>query len=104
MIKFRILFVTMLFLKPLMSIGQVKHQYETGSSSTEIQVPHQGINKLNVGLYWRYFPGIKYGSVDYLEIKKTTDSLLLNYPNSTDWWEIVNKNLTAFFNSKVSAN
>jgi hypothetical protein len=100
MIKFRVLLLTILFLKPLLSIGQVNSQSQTGSVSTEIQVPHQGINKLNITLFWSYIPGIKNGSVNYSEIKKTTDSLLLNYPNTTDWWEIVNKHLTAFLISR----
>ena len=58
-------------------------------------IAHQGLNNLNFDVNYKYREGIQnFQYPDFVPIYKTIDSLLVNYPNETDFWEIVNKNLT----------
>ncbi len=58
-------------------------------------IAHQGLNNLNFDVNYKYREGIQnFQYADFVPIYKTIDSLLVNYPNETDFWEIVNKNLT----------
>lgn len=58
-------------------------------------INHQGLNNLNFDVNYKYQDGIKnFQYPDFVPIYKTIDNLLVNYPNETDFWEIVNKNLT----------
>ena len=52
-------------------------------------------NNLNIKVRYRYENGIlesKYP--DFRAILKDIEDFLNNYPNKTDYWEILNKNLT----------
>jgi hypothetical protein len=71
----------------------------TSSFTHSVQVRHQGINTLKMIVTYRRMPGkpIVINSSEYIA---TIDSVLSNYPNSTDWWEIVNKKLTAVLMQK----
>ncbi|MCC3407647.1 MAG: hypothetical protein JGK17_19025 [Microcoleus sp. PH2017_10_PVI_O_A] len=58
-------------------------------------INHQGLNNLNLDVNYQYKEGIQnYQYPDYVPIYKSIDNFLVNYPNETDFWEIVNKNLT----------
>ncbi|MCC3502087.1 MULTISPECIES: NHL repeat-containing protein [unclassified Microcoleus] len=58
-------------------------------------INHQGLNNLNFAVNYQYKEGIQnYQYPDYVPIYKSVDDFLVNYPNETDFWEIVNKNLT----------
>jgi len=58
-------------------------------------IEHQGLNNLNIDVNYKYQDGIQdYQYPDFVPIYKSIDNLLVNYPNETDFWEIVNKNLT----------
>jgi sugar lactone lactonase YvrE len=58
-------------------------------------IDHQGLNTLNIKVDYGLKPGItKNEYPDFVPIYKSIDNFLLNYPNETDFWEIVNKNLT----------
>jgi sugar lactone lactonase YvrE len=58
-------------------------------------IDHQGLNNLNLDVNYKYREGIQnFQYPDFVPIYKAIDSYLANYPNETDFWEIVNKNLT----------
>src|ERR671932_747171 len=73
--------------------GQLK---EDGNFSlTDYAINHQGLNKLNIDIDYQYKPEIAPNEYsDFRQIYKSIDNFLINYPNETDFWEIVNKNLT----------
>ena len=58
-------------------------------------INHQGLNQINIDIGYQYKPEITPNEYpDFLPIYKSIDNFLTNYPNETDFWEIVNKNLT----------
>jgi len=58
-------------------------------------INHQGLNNLNIDVNYKYKDGIQnYQYPDFVPIYNTIENFLVNYPNETDFWEIVNKNLT----------
>jgi sugar lactone lactonase YvrE len=58
-------------------------------------INHQGLNNLNIDVNYKYKDGIQnYQYPDYVPIYNSIENFLVNYPNETDFWEIVNKNLT----------
>lgn len=58
-------------------------------------IDHQGLNNLNIDVKYQYKPGITQDEYpDFVPIYKSIDNFLTNYPNETDFWEIVNKSLT----------
>jgi sugar lactone lactonase YvrE len=58
-------------------------------------INHQGLNNLNIDVNYKYKDGIQnYQYPDFVPIYKSIEKFLVNYPNETDFWEIVNKNLT----------
>jgi hypothetical protein len=63
-------------------------------------VHHQGINRLDIKVKYTFQKsGNKLIRINDALVKHQIDSLLAHYPDTTDWWEIVNKNITAFFMS-----
>ena len=62
----------------------------------DFKMNHQSeINNLNIVLRYRYLaniPDTKYP--DFRLIAKDIENLLTHYPNDSDYWEILNKNLT----------
>jgi hypothetical protein len=62
------------------------------------EVHHQGINHLDINIKYNYIstrsPGL--GPIPSI-LARDLDSILVLYPNTTDWWEIVNKKITAFY-------
>ncbi|XWK88369.1 MAG: hypothetical protein U7127_30005 [Phormidium sp.] len=58
-------------------------------------IEHQGLNSLNIDVNYTYKPGISNSQYpDFVPISNRINNFLFNYPNETDFWEIVNKNLT----------
>lgn len=58
-------------------------------------VPHQNGAVLNIKVAYRLTPEAiaKNDYPDFVPIRKEVSNYLTNYPNDTDYWEIVNKNL-----------
>jgi sugar lactone lactonase YvrE len=72
-----------------------KLQEDWNFSFQDYAINHQGLNKLNLDVNYQYKPGItKDEYPDFVPIYQNIDNFLTNYPNETDFWEIVNKNLT----------
>jgi sugar lactone lactonase YvrE len=73
--------------------GQLK---ENGNFSLkDYAINHQGVNKIDIDMGYQYKPEITPNEYpDFRQIYKSIDNFLINYPNETDFWEIVNKNLT----------
>jgi len=63
----------------------------------DFKIDHQGeTNTLNISISYRYVVDIKNSDYpDFRWLAKDVESLLSNYPNKTDYWEIVNKRITA---------
>src|ERR1051326_4689717 len=63
----------------------------------DFKIDHQGeTNTLNISISYRYVVNIKNSDYpDFRWLAKDVESLLSNYPNKTDYWEIVNKRITA---------
>ncbi|MEG5050193.1 MULTISPECIES: hypothetical protein [unclassified Microcoleus] len=75
------------------SDGQLTQKWNFSLANYPIN--HQGLNNLNIDVNYQYKDGIlNYQYPDFVPIYKSIDNLLVNYPNETDFWEIVNKNLT----------
>ena len=71
--------------------GKLTEKWNFGVASYPIE--HQGLNNLKLDVNYKYRDGIQQYP-DYRPIYNSIDSFLTNYPNETDFWEIVNKNLT----------
>jgi hypothetical protein len=63
----------------------------------DFKVDHQTeMNNLNISISFRYVPTITNPEYpDFRPIAKYVETFLTNYPNEKDYWEIVNKELTA---------
>src|SRR4028118_1470938 len=73
--------------------GQLK---EDGNFSLkDYAINHQGVNKINIDIGYQYKPEITPNEYpDFRQVYNSVDNFLTKYPNETDFWEIVNKNLT----------
>jgi len=67
---------------------------ESSVSFNNYEVHHQGINRLNIKLTWRPRENTSGANISDEFIFIKVDSFFHNYPNTTDWWEVVNKALT----------
>ena len=69
------------------------------------KMDHQGeTNSLNISISFRYVTNIANSEYpDFRWLAKDVESLLNNYPNKTDYWEIVNKQVTALLLKKYPA-
>ncbi|MBE9225342.1 hypothetical protein IQ264_07840 [Phormidium sp. LEGE 05292] len=64
-------------------------------SLDDYTIEHQGINNLDINVEYTYKDGITYSEYpDFVPIAQSVNQFLVNYPNETDFWEILNKNLT----------
>src|SRR5689334_11102363 len=68
----------------------------------DFKINHQGeANTLNISISYRYVANI--ANADYPDFRwlaKDVETLLANYPNKTDYWEIVNKRITELLMKK----
>lgn len=79
---------------------QTSSQCDRQQEMFTFQVPnyaisHQGGAILNIKVAYRLTPEAiaKNDYPDFVPIRKEIGNYLTNYPNNTDYWEIVNKNL-----------
>ena len=70
----------------------------------DFRMDHQAqANNLNISLSYRYAPNItKADYPDFRWLAKDVETFLTNYPNEDDYWEIVNKQITALLLKKYS--
>ena len=68
----------------------------------DFRMDHQGqANNLNISISYRYAANItKAEYPDFRWLAKDVETLLNNYPNEDDYWEIVNKQITALLLKK----
>jgi hypothetical protein len=71
----------------------------------DFKMDHQTqANNLNISVSYRYMVNIKNGDYpDFRSLAKDIETALTKYPNEDDYWEIVNKNLTALLLKKYPA-
>lgn len=71
----------------------------------DFRMDHQGeVNNLNITIRYRYKAPISNSEYpDFTVVAGDIENLLNNYPNKTDYWEIVNKNITALILEKYPA-
>ena len=69
----------------------------------ELKVDHQGGNTLSIAVRYRYRANMTVKDyADFRLIAKDIETFLTNYPNETDYWEIVNKKITLLILDKYS--
>ena len=69
----------------------------------DLKVDHQGDNILSITVRYRYRANMTVKDYpDFRLIAKDIETFLTNYPHETDYWEIVNKKLTASILEKYS--
>ncbi len=68
----------------------------------DFRMDHQGqANNLNLSISYRYAANItKADYPDFRWLAKDVETLLSDYPNKDDYWEIVNKQITALLLKK----
>lgn len=78
---------------------------EFSFSLKDFKIDHQGeTNNLSVSISYRYMANItKSEYPDFRWLAKDVETLLTNYPNEDDYWEIVNKEVTSLLLKKYSA-
>ena len=78
---------------------------EFSFSLNDLKMDHQGeVNNLNISISFRYVANItKAEYPDFRWLAKDVESLLSNYPDKDDYWEIVNKQVTALLFKKYPA-
>jgi hypothetical protein len=71
----------------------------------DFKIDHQSeTNNLNIAVSYRYVVNIANSEYpDFRLLAKDIESLLTNYPNETDYWEIVNKQITSLLLKKFTA-
>lgn len=71
----------------------------------DFKIDHQGENSnLNISISYRYVANItKSEYPDFRWLAKDVETLLTNYPNEDDYWEIVNKEVTSLLLKKYPA-
>lgn len=75
---------------------------EFSFSIKDFRMDHQGqANNLNIAISYRYAANItKADYPDFRWLAKDVETLLNDYPNEDDYWEIVNKQITALLLKK----
>jgi hypothetical protein len=68
----------------------------------DFKMDHQGdVQTLNIKISFQYVNGIRVAAYpDFRLIARDVETYLGKYPNKTDYWEIVNKNLTQLILNK----
>jgi hypothetical protein len=68
----------------------------------DFKMDHQTqANNLNISISYRYITNIKKADYpDFRWLAKDVETLLSNYPNKDDYWEIVNKQITSLLLNK----
>lgn len=111
MIRQILIFLTVLILFfnlfTLPSISQTLSKCKQQEEIFTFQVPnyavqHQGGAIINMKLAYRFTTEAidQKDYPDLVPLKKDIDNFLINYPNETEYWEILNKNLVQFLLDK----
>ena len=68
----------------------------------DLKMDHQTqTNNLNISISYRYIANIQKSDYpDFRWLAKDVETLLSNYPNKEDYWEIVNKRITSLLLNK----
>jgi hypothetical protein len=68
----------------------------------DFKMSHQSQdNNLNISVHYRYAAGILNADYpDFRWLEKDIETMLNNYPNETDCWELVNKQMTSMLLKK----
>ena len=71
----------------------------------DFKIDHQGeTNTLNISISYHYVANIANSDYpDFRWLAKDVETLLSAYPNKTDYWEIVNKQITSLLMKKYPA-
>jgi hypothetical protein len=70
----------------------------------DFRVNHQGGNTLNVFVRYRYKPNMLVSDYpDFRLVAKDIETFLTNYPNDSDYWEILNKKITLLVLNRYSS-
>jgi hypothetical protein len=71
----------------------------------DFKIDHQTeTNTLNISISYRYVANIANSEYpDFRWLAKDVETLLTNYPNEDDYWEIVNKRITSMLLTKYPA-
>src|ERR1051325_2901591 len=71
----------------------------------DFKMDHQTqTNNLNISISYRYIANIEKSQYpDFRWLAKDVETLLSNYPNKDDYWEIVNKQITLLLLNKYPA-
>lgn len=71
----------------------------------DFKIDHQTeVHNLNISISFRYVANItKSDYPDFRWLAKEVETLLSNYPNEDDYWEIVNKQITSLLITKYRA-
>jgi len=90
----------LLYLKLIQNANSRKKSLPFKFQSYAIQ--HQGGAILNIKVAYRLTPEAiaQNAYPDFVPIRKDLDKFFVNYPNETDFWEIVNKKLVQFLLDK----
>lgn len=103
MIKTRTLPVLFVFLLACSSVAYSQSLVEEFSFAIkDFKMDHQTqTNNLNISISYRYIANIQKADYpDFRWLAKDVETLLSNYPNKDDYWEIVNKQITALLLNK----
>lgn len=91
----------------LPAFSQTESNCDRHEESVAFQIPsykiqHQGEAVLNIKVAYRITPDAieQKDYPDFMPMKNDIDRFFVNYPNETDYWEIVNNNLSKFILDK----
>ena len=107
-----VIFVLLLLITPTVYSQAPKNSPQAGTLVEEFsflikdfRMDHQGqANNLNISVSYRYISNISTADYpDFRWLAKDIETLLGSYPNEDDYWEIVNKEITALLLKKYPA-
>ena len=106
-----VIFVLLLLITPAVYSQALKTSPHAGALVEEFsfvikdfRMDHQGqANNLNISVSYRYITNIaKADYPDFRRLARDIETVLASYPNEDDYWEIVNKQITALLLKKYS--
>lgn len=102
MMRMRTLPVIFVFLLACSSAYSQSLTEEFSFQIKDFKMDHQTqTNNLNISISYRYIANIqKPDYPDFRWLAKDVETLLSNYPNKDDYWEIVNKQITSMLLNK----
>ncbi|GAB1543333.1 hypothetical protein NUACC21_60070 [Scytonema sp. NUACC21] len=75
------------------NLGEMKEDFEFQLENHRI-FHHGFVHNININVHYQYVKKIENGQYpDFLKLEQDIKQFLQNYPNETDYWEIINKEL-----------